>query len=163
MVNSLARSSNPAVTVSHTSTILQPKGGVYNFIENSTDGQNATLSGTALAGDVSNGVRSYTANSGDTAGLRFSSSGGTQNATIYYGQSFLSKISIYIKELTGPAGTLAQSTNQANVVISDFNEEQAELDEKITSIKERYMTQFSAMETAVTGFKKTGEFFDRVY
>ena len=32
------------------------------------------------------------------------------------------------------------------------------MDEKIASMTERYMSQFSAMESAVTGFKKTGEF-----
>ena len=31
MVNSLARSSNPSVSVRHPSDILQPKGGVYSF------------------------------------------------------------------------------------------------------------------------------------
>mgnify|MGYP001364332669 CR=1 FL=1 len=29
---------------------------------------------------------------------------------------------------------------------------------KIEAIRQRYMTQFAAMESAVTGFKKTGEF-----
>ncbi len=158
MVNSIARSSNASVTASHTSTILQPKGGVYNFVENTTDGQNATLSGVALTGDESSGTRSYAAVSGDSAGLRISSTGSMQSASIYYGESFLSKLSSYIKDLTGPVGTLAQSTTQATSTISEFTEEKASLDEKIAAMTERYMAQFSAMETAVTGFKKTGEF-----
>ena len=33
-----------------------------------------------------------------------------------------------------------------------------DLEERIEAIRQRYMAQFSAMETAVTGFKKTGEF-----
>ena len=32
VVNSIARSDNPLVSVSHNSEILQPKGGVYSFI-----------------------------------------------------------------------------------------------------------------------------------
>ena len=70
----------------------------------------------------------------------------------------MSKLSSYIKELTGPIGTLAKSTTQASATISDFNDEQANLEEKIAAMTDRYMNQFAAMETAVTGFKKTGEF-----
>ena len=158
MVNSLARTNNPMVTASHTSDILQPKGGIYSFSENSVDGDNASLNGVALSGGVSNGIRGYAAVTGDTAGLRLQASGSAQNATVYYGESFLSKLSSYIKDLTGPVGTLAQSTTQANSTISDFNDEQANLEEKIAAMTDRYMGQFAAMETAVTGFKKTGEF-----
>ena len=60
--------------------------------------------------------------------------------------------------ITGPVGVLADSTNSANATISDFTEEKTNLDEKIAAMTERYMGQFAAMETAVTGFKKTGEF-----
>ena len=158
LVNSLARTNNSSVTASHTSTILQPKGGIYNFSETGVDGQSATLSGVSLSGGASNGIRNYAAVSGDTAGLRIISSGSAQSATLYYGQSFLSKLSGYIKDITGPVGTLASSTTKANTTISDFTDEKANLDEKIAAMTERYMGQFSAMETAVTGFKKTGEF-----
>ena len=74
MVNSLARSSNPLVTVSHTSDILQPEGGVYNFSESSVDGNNASLDGVSLSGGASNGIRNYAAVTGDTAGLRLQAS-----------------------------------------------------------------------------------------
>ena len=158
VVNSIARSSNPLVSVSHTSDVLQPKGGVYSFSESSTDGQGASLNSVSLNGSSDNGTRQYVASTGDTAGLRISSSGSAQTATIYYGESFLSKLSSYIKDLTGPVGTLANSTTTANATISDFTDEKANLDEKIAAMTERYMAQFSAMETAVTGFKKTGEF-----
>ena len=158
MVNSIARSSNPLVSVSHTSDILQPKGGVYSFSESSTDGQGGLLSSVGLSGSVSNGTRQYVASTGDSAGLRLSSSGSAQTATIYYGESFLSKISSYIKDVTSPVGVLAASTTRANLTISDFTDEQSNLDEKIAAMTERYMGQFSAMESAVTGFKKTGEF-----
>ena len=79
-------------------------------------------------------------------------------ATIYYGQSFLSKLTDYLEDVISPVGTLAKSSAQANSSISEYTEDQAKLDEKIASMTERYMSQFSAMESAVTGFKKTGEF-----
>ena len=158
MVNSIARSSNPLVSVSHTSDILQPKGGIYTFSESSVDGQGGSLASVSLTGSVDSGARKYVSTSGDTAGLRITSTDSAQTATIYYGESFLSKLASYIKEVTGPVGLLANSTTKANASISDFSDEKTNLDEKIAAMTERYMGQFSAMESAVTGFKKTGEF-----
>ena len=96
--------------------------------------------------------------SGDISGLRLTSIGSAQTATIYYGQSFLSKITDYIKEVTSSVGILATSATQAGTSISEYAEDQSDLEEKIAKMTERYMSQFSAMESAVTGFKKTGEF-----
>ena len=159
MVNSLARSSNPSVEVTSPSTVLSPKGGVYNFVENATDGDSATLGGTSLVGNATDsGMRQYAAVSGDTSGLRLTSVGSAQTATIYYGQSFLSKLTDYIKEVTSSVGILATSATKAGTSISEYTEDQSDLDEKIAKMTERYMSQFSAMESAVTGFKKTGEF-----
>ena len=159
MVNSLARSSNPSVEVTSPSTVLSPKGGVYNFVENATDGDSATLGGTSLVGNATDaGMRQYAAVSGDTSGLRLTSVGSAQTATIYYGQSFLSKLTDYIKEVTSSVGILATSATKAGTSISEYAEDQSDLDEKIAAMTERYMSQFSAMESAVTGFKKTGEF-----
>jgi len=159
MVNSLARSSNPSVEVTSPSAVLSPKGGVYNFVENATDGDSATLGGTSLVGNATDsGMRQYAAVSGDTSGLRLTSVGSAQTATIYYGQSFLSKLTDYIKEVTSSVGILATSATKAGTSISEYTEDQSDLDEKIAKMTERYMSQFSAMESAVTGFKKTGEF-----
>ena len=70
----------------------------------------------------------------------------------------MSKLTDYINEVVSSTGVLASSKTKANTSISEFNEDKADLDAKIESIRDRYMTQFSAMEAAVTGFKKTGEF-----
>ena len=75
MVNSIARSSNPLVSVTHTSDILQPKGGIYSFSETSVDGQGGSLSSVALSGSEDNGSRLYVATTGDTAGLRLNALG----------------------------------------------------------------------------------------
>jgi flagellar hook-associated protein 2 len=159
MINSLAKSNNPSVEVTSPSSVLSPKGGVYSFIENSVDGGSATLGGASLVGNTTeSGMRQYAAVSGDTSGLRLTATGSAQTATIYFGQSFLSKLTEYIDDVTSSVGILATSTTKASSSISEYTEEQAKLDERIASMTERYMSQFSAMESAVTGFKKTGEF-----
>ncbi len=158
MMNSLATSDNPNLKVEHTSEVLQPKGGVYNFIGGG-DGTGASLGGTSLTGSVlSNGDIKYVGVSGDISGLKLEGPATVTSAKVYYGQSFMSKLTKYIDELVATTGTLANSKTKATKEIADYSDEQTNLDERIASLRERYMNQFSAMESAVTGFKKTGEF-----
>ena len=158
MLNSIARSDNPLVKVTHESDILQPKGGVYNFVGES-NGSSATLDGIAMDGStLADGTTKYTATSGDVIGLRLEVSGSVSSASVYYGESFFSKLESYVKELVSSTGTLAKSENKASTSISEYNEDKVDLEERIEAIRMRYMAQFSAMESAVTGFKKTGEF-----
>ena len=158
MLNSMASSDNPSVKVTHESDILQPKGGIYNFVGES-GGNAATLNGVALSGStLADGTKNYTAISGDGTGLRLSVSGSVSSATVYYGESFFSKLESYVKDLVSSTGVLAKSEAQATTSISEFNEDKVDLEAKIEAIRQRYMSQFAAMESAVTGFKKTGEF-----
>ena len=158
MLNSMASSDNPSVKVTHESDILQPKGGIYNFVGES-GGNAATLNGVALSGStLADGTKNYTAISGDGTGLRLSVSGSVSSATVYYGESFFSKLESYVKDLVSSTGVLAKSEAQATTSISEYNEDKVDLEAKIEAIRQRYMAQFAAMESAVTGFKKTGEF-----
>ena len=140
MLNSIARSDNPLVTVTHESEILQPKGGVYSFV--GEDGENsATLDGIALSGStLADGTKKYTATSGNVTGLRLSVSGTVTSANVYYGESFFSKLESYVKDLVSSTGVLAKSENQANSSISEFNDDRADLEEKIEAIRRYIMS-----------------------
>jgi flagellar hook-associated protein 2 len=158
LLNSVASSDNPMMKVSHESEILQPKGGVYNFVGES-NGNPASLNGIALSGStLSDGTKKYTATSGDGIGLRLQVPGTVSSATVYYGESFFSKLESYVKDLVSSTGVLAKSELKASDSISEYREDKADLEVRIESIRQRYMSQFAAMESAVTGFKKTGEF-----
>ena len=158
MLNSIARSDNPLVQVSHESDILQPVGGQYTFV-GENNGNSATLNGEALVGStLADGTIKYTATTGDVKGLRLQVSGSVSSANVFYGESFFSKLESYVKDLVSSTGTLAKSETKASSSIAEFNEDKVDLEERIEAIRQRYMAQFSAMETAVTGFKKTGEF-----
>ena len=107
MINSIARSSNPAVTVEHNSTVFQPEGGVYSFVESSTDGNSATIGGVSLAGSLrSDGSRGYAALSGATNGLRVYTSGGETISNDLLWTKLLSKLTNYIEDLVSPVGSL---------------------------------------------------------
>lgn len=158
VVNSMATSDNPLVIASQTSSVLIPKAGSYSFIAGSS-GASATLGGVELSeSTLSDGSKQYTSISGDAKGLRLSVSGSVTSATVFFGQSLSDKLSEFIEDVISSTGVLEKSKSQATSLISEYNEDKADLDAKITSIRDRYMQQFSAMETAVSGFNKTGEF-----
>jgi flagellar capping protein FliD len=77
---------------------------------------------------------------------------------VFYGQSLADKLSSFIEDMVSATGDLEKSKSRASSLISEYNEDKANLDTKVESIRERYMQQFSAMEAAVSGFNKTGEF-----
>ena len=157
IVNSMATSDNALVTASQTSTVLIPKAGSYNFVRN--DDGTATLGGTALsASTLADGTNQYISTTGDTKGLRLTVSGNVSTATVFYGQSLADKLSSFIEDMVSATGDLEKSKSRASSLISEYNEDKANLDIKVESIRERYMQQFSAMEAAVSGFNKTGEF-----
>jgi flagellar hook-associated protein 2 len=159
MINSIGRSDNPSIRVYNDSEYLRPKGGVYDFVAGNTDGTGATLGGASLSGGaVDSDNNRYAGVTGDIAGLKLEMPNNVSSATIYYGESFLSKLTSYLDDVTSPLGTLAKSTVEANSSITEYNEEMIKIDDKIASLTDRYMTQFAAMESAVTSFKKTGEF-----
>ena len=157
VVNSLASSDNALVSASHTSSVLIPKPGVYNFVV--SDNGSATLGGISLnESTLTDGTKQYISTSGDTRGLKLSVSGTVSSATVYYGQSLADRLVSYIEDLLGATGDLEKSKSRATSLISEYNEDKALMDAKVESIRERYMKQFSAMEAAVSGFNKTGEF-----
>ena len=157
IVNSMATSDNALVAASQTSTVLIPKAGSYNFVSNN-DGT-ATLGGTALsASTLADGTNQYISTTGDTKGLRLTVSGNVSTATVFYGQSLADKLSSFIEDMVSATGDLEKSKSRASSLISEYSEDKANLDTKVESIRERYMQQFSAMEAAVSGFNKTGEF-----
>jgi flagellar hook-associated protein 2 len=158
MINSIGRSDNSDVIVTSDSEVLKPKGGIYDFVAG-TDGVGSTLGGVSISGGtIDNGNLKYAAVSGDVAGLKLEVPSTVTSAKIYFGESFLSKLTDYLDDVVSPVGTLAKSTVEANSSITEFNEEMLKIDDKIVSLTDRYMTQFAAMESAVTSFKKTGEF-----
>ena len=123
------------------------------------NGAASTLGGVTLSeATLSDGSKQYLSTSGDTTGLRILVNGSVSSAKVYYGQSLASKLSDYIKDVVSSTGELSKGKDRATTLISEYNDMKADLDARVVSMRDRYMTQFSAMEAAVSGFNKTGEF-----
>ncbi len=46
--------------------------------------------------------------------------------------------------------------------VTDYNKELTELETRMKNVRERYVEQFTAMESAVSSFKSTGDMLDNL-
>lgn len=137
---------------------LKPTPGSYSYT--STNSTSATLAGSSMtAGTDALGTAYFVSgSSGDTKGIRIVQSQIVPNASVYFGISLIDQLSSYIDTTIGTSGDLTKAQNTAGSVVSDYNINLTDLDEKVDVLTKRYKSQFSAMESAVTSFKSTGEY-----
>ena len=61
-------------------------------------------------------------------------------------------------EITSASGVIKTRTTAINEELRGYDDEQSDLEEKITSLTAAYNEKFGAMETLVTQLNKTGEY-----
>ncbi len=146
-----------SVTPSSNSSGAITVGTTGNGITTSGVTGSATLDGVEMSADIGNNI--FTNISGDAAGLKVKYSGLGASGSVYYGQSLLDKLTSYITTSlnnTG-SGSVENRISTLNNELTKQNELLGELDTRFESTRSRYMQQFSAMESAVTSLKSTGE------
>ena len=90
-------------------------------------------------------------------------------AKVRYGVSLLNTIKAYTTDLLGYANaldnkvTLADREVELQADITEADATLAEIEAKVTELTDRYNTQFSAMEAAVTGLNATGEYMETLF
>ena len=123
----------------------------------------ATLDAVAMVADITNNI--FTATSGVAAGLKVKYSGLGASGSVYFGQSLLDKLTSYITTSlnnTG-SGSVENRISTLNNELTQENDLLTELDERFKSTRSRYIQQFSAMESAVTSLKSTGEYLTNLF
>ncbi len=122
----------------------------------------ATLDGVAMSADVIN--KTFTISSGNAAGLKVKYSGVGSNATVYYGQSLIEKLTSFLSDtLNTSSGQLSTRETTINKEVSDQSDLLADLNTQMESLRSRYIQQFTAMEQAVTSLKSTGEYLTNLF
>ena len=117
----------------------------------------ATLDGVTMSADISN--NSFTISSGNAAGLKVKYSGLGADATIYYGQSLIEKLTSFLTDtLNISNGQLATRETTINQEVTDQSALLIDLNSQMESLRNRYIKQFTSMEQAVTSLKSTGEY-----
>ena len=123
----------------------------------------ATLDGVAMIADISNKI--FTNTTGDAAGLKVKYSGSGASGSVYYGQSLLDRLSSYITTTLNntASGSVENRISTLNNELTEQSNLLNELDTRFESTRSRYMQQFSAMESAVTSLKSTGEYLTNLF
>ena len=126
-------------------------GGSYTMaIDNNGD---ATIDDQDMT--LTSGV--YRMDEGEANGLRLDVPDGVTSATIYMGRSMVSKLQQYIGVMLERNNDIDNVIDRYNSDISDYDDKLSALDDRMASVRERYVTQFSAMESLVASLKKTEE------
>ena len=122
----------------------------------------ATLDGVSMSADIYN--NQFTAISGNGSGIKVTYSGLGANGTVYYGDSFIFRLTDYIDNILNSSdSTLNNRETRLNTEVSTESTKLSDLDIQYENIKSRYMQQFSAMEKAVTSMKSTGEYLTSLF
>jgi len=151
-----SRITSSSTLVSPSAVGQTPKPGSYQF-DIAADAS-ATLDGTAMT--VSGSV--YSIATGDAAGLNLTISGSGADATIHVGKSLIENLSEFATDVLALNSDLNTKIQRYNDNLTSYDDEMADLDSRIESIRARYVTRFAAMETVVASFKKTGESLDHM-
>jgi len=157
-----------------------PDVGSYDFsyTHNSSGGtatlKNGDQSPIAMVKSEKDGIYTFQSAATDTSdptyGIRVTVLDPTgTTAKVRYGVSLLDTIKAYTTDLLGYANaldnkvTLADREVELQADITEADATLAEIEAKVTELTDRYNTQFSAMEAAVTGFNATGEYMKTLF
>lgn len=154
--------STPGVEVSGTPG-LNAKGGGYNFIRDAVTGE-ATLNGESMLGLSAGDARTqYILFSGEMAGLRVTVPDDLTSTEVRYGKSFLSSLETMLNTaLSGGANSLNERESQLNGRVTEATDQITALEARTALIEKRYLSRFTAMETAIAGLKSTGAYLDNL-
>ncbi|MDA9657550.1 flagellar filament capping protein FliD [Alphaproteobacteria bacterium] len=122
----------------------------------------ATLDSVTMSADVAN--KTFTITSGNAAGLKVKYSGLGADATVFYGQSLIEKLTTFLTNtLDTSSGQLSTRETTINKEVTDQSALLVDLNAQMKSLRERYIQQFTSMEQAVTSLKSTGEYLTNLF
>lgn len=135
------------------------KAGTYAFVRDAVSGS-ATLNGEAIMGmPLSDGRFQYRMFRGDMAGLIVTVPSDLTSTEVRFGQSFLSKLGGVLDAALSPgANSLDEREDQLTLRITEATERLTALETRATMLEKRYLSRFTAMETAIAGMKSTGTY-----
>lgn len=122
----------------------------------------ATFQNIAMSADPEN--KTFTVTSGDGAGIKVKYSGLGSDATVYFGQSMIEKISAYLTDILD--SSTGQIAIREKTISSEMTEQNAlllDLKTQMESTRARYIQQFTVMEQSVTSLKSTGEYLTNLF
>ena len=160
VTTSMIRTGDTGVIGSAQTDLFTP--GVYDF---TLSGGTATLTNSSSTSDtmsVGTNRYGYSNTTIGATGLLLDTSQTAVDTKVYMGRSVLQNLSNYIDDVLKLNGDIDEKIFNLEDDIDDLVEEQEALDLQIKNQRAIYVQKFTAMETAVSSFKKTGEFLDNL-
>ena len=160
VTTSMIRTGDAGVTGSAPTDLFTP--GVYGF---ALSGGTATLtdsSGTVENMSAGTNRYGYSSNTIGATGLLLDTSKTSANTNVYMGRSIMQTLSKYIDDVLMLNGDIDEKIYNLEDDLDSLVQEQEVLDLQIGNQRAIYVEKFTAMQTAVSSFKKTGEFLDNL-
>jgi len=160
VTTSMIRTGDAGVTGSAPTDLFTP--GVYGF---ALSGGTATLTdsgGTTENMSAGTNRYGYSSDTIGATGLLLDTSKTSVNTNVYMGRSIMQTLSKYIDDVLMLNGDIDEKIYNLEDDVDSLVEEQEALDQQIASQRAIYVQKFTAMQTAVSSFKKTGEFLDNL-
>ena len=151
IVNTQASTNNPSIKASISGDNFTP--GSYAFAAESGAGRVGSDAMTA-------GTNSFVSTSGDTNGLKLTTSASDITAQVYMGRSLVHDLSNFADLVLGSGNDIDRKIATLNSDIDDRNLEISDLNVRMEDVRERYVKQFAAMEQAVKSLKETGSYIE---
>ena len=158
--NSSITSSNTNLVLSKTSS-SKPVPGTYSYTHSSGDSYLDNIK-LLKGSDSTTGLDYYTAIDGDPSGISIIPQTSVSSAFVYVGESMLDQLDSYIENILSSSGDIERRKSTLNQDLTDIDDGLLDINRKVDVIRERYLEQFSAMESAVTNLKGTGEYLEHM-
>ena len=104
----------------------------------------------------------FSATSGDAMGINIIPQTTVASASVYVGESMIDTMNNYLEQVLASSGDIERRKSTLNTDLSNIDLDLLDIDKKVDSIRNRYLSQYSAMETAVTSLKGTGEYLENM-
>ncbi len=166
---------NSSVTSDNTNLVLNkntfssPKPGSYAYVFDSSKAASpvdlrSSLGGVTMSGgtDISTGQSYYSAISGDAMGVNIIPQTSVSSATVYVGESMVDSMNNYLEQILASSGDIERRKSTLNKDLVDIEADLLGMESKVDTIRARYLEQYSAMESAVTSLKGTGEYLENM-
>lgn len=142
------------VSLGTVSTSLNTYLGINNGV--AADGIDRVVTVGDVVADIFGS--SYRVSGGDAAGLILGVDSFPTTGSVIATKSLTTMISTYLDSINTSSGTLSSKITALTSQTEEQQAELAELDTKMENLRERYMLQYAAMESAVSSLKKTGDY-----
>ena len=158
VTTSMVRTGDAGVTGSAPTDLFTP--GVYEFSLPATTLTDSD--GTTVNMSAGTNRYGYAEKAIGATGLLLDTTKATVDTSVYMGRSLMQTLSKYIDDVLTLNGDIDTKIYKLEDDLDSLVDEQETLDLQMANQRTLYVEKFTAMETAVASFKKTGEFLDNL-